>query len=100
MKVWVGQFFPLHIYKHLIFSDCIGATAEDDGSDVESVHDYDVNSEHSSANNLQNTDRLPVEILEAIKSLGMVEKLWQKAQPLAENVADILKLNEIGLVKK
>lgn len=69
-------------------------------SDSESVHDYDVNSDHSSANNLQNTDKLPIEILEAIKSLGLVEKLWQRAQPIAENVADILKETERGLITK
>lgn len=70
----------------------------EDDSDNETVHDYDVESEQS--NNLQNTDKLPVEILEAIKSLGLVEKLWQKAQPIAENVADILKVNDSDLVKK
>lgn len=57
-------------------------------------------SAHSSAQDLQNTDKLPVDILEAIKSLGMVEKLWAKAQPIAENVIDILRVNDGGLVKK
>lgn len=70
----------------------------EDDSDNESVHDYDVECEQS--NHLQNTDKLPLEILEAIKSLGLVEKLWQKAQPIAENVADILKVNDNELVKK
>lgn len=47
---------------------------DDEESDEEEVHDYD-KSNHSSSNNLQNTDKLSVEILEAIKSLGIVEKV-------------------------
>lgn len=72
----------------------------EDDSDAESVHDYDANSPNGSSSNLQNTDRLPVDILEAIKSCGFVEKLWQKGQPIAENVIDILRINEAPLVKK
>lgn len=72
---------------------------EGDVSDAESVHDYDMASSHSSSN-LQNTDKLPNDILEAVKSLGLVEKIWQRAQPIAENVADILKDAEQSLVKK
>lgn len=45
----------------------------DENSDAESVHDYE-NSNNSSTN-LQNIDRLPVDILEAIKSLGLIEKV-------------------------
>lgn len=56
-------------------------------------------SSHSSSN-LQNTDRLPTEILEAVKSLGLVEKIWQRAQPIAENVADILQEKEQSLANK
>lgn len=51
------------------------------------MHDYDQSSNNSSA--IQ-SDKLPIEILEPIKSFGLVEKLWQRAQPLAENVNDIL----------
>lgn len=73
----------------------------DDTSNPESVHDYDVDSSpHSSSNDLQNTDKLPIETLEAVKSLGLVEKLWQRAQPIAENVAGILKESEKALIKK
>lgn len=36
-------------------------------------------------------DKLPIEILEPIKSFGFVEKLWQCAQPIAENVMTLLK---------
>lgn len=45
-------------------------------------------------------DKLPIEILEAVKSLGLVEKLWQRAQPIAQNVAGILEENRNGLLKK
>lgn len=41
-----------------------------------------------------------MEILEAVKSLGLVEKLWQRAQPIAKNVADILEESHCGLLKK
>lgn len=70
---------------------------DDDLSDAESVHDYDKDSSNSSG--LQG-DKLPVEILEPIKSLGLVEKLWQRAQPIAENVNDILIGADKGLSKK
>lgn len=48
----------------------------DENSDAESVHDYE-NSNNSSTN-LQNIDRLPVDILEAIKSLGLIEKVSER----------------------
>lgn len=66
-------------------------------SDAESVHDYDKDSSNSSG--LQG-DKLPIEILEPIKSLGLVEKLWQCAQPIAENVNDLLKETGNVLFKK
>ncbi|XP_037042309.1 HEAT repeat-containing protein 3 [Bradysia coprophila] len=72
---------------------------EDDLSDAESVHDYDMASSHSSSN-LQNTDKLPSDVLEAVKSLGLVEKTWQRAQPIADNVADILREAEQSLLNK
>lgn len=70
---------------------------DDDFSDAESVHDYDKDSSNSSG--LQ-SDKLPIEILEPIKSLGLVEKLWQLAQPIAENVNNLLKEGEKDLFKK
>ncbi|CAD7086432.1 unnamed protein product [Hermetia illucens] len=70
----------------------------DENSDAESVHDYE-NSNNSSTN-LQNIDRLPVDILEAIKSLGLIEKLWQRAQPIPENVYLILQESKTKLSKK
>lgn len=71
---------------------------EDDVSDAESVHDYDKNSTNSSG---LCSDKLPIEILEPIKSLGLVEKLWQCAQPIAENVTALLKeASEMKLLDK
>ncbi|GAB0096625.1 uncharacterized protein DMENIID0001_121550 [Sergentomyia squamirostris] len=68
----------------------------DDQSDSDSVHDYDT----SSSANTQTCDKLPVEILEGIKSLDLIEKLWQRAQPLPENVYLILKECERNLINK
>lgn len=70
---------------------------EDDLSDAESVHDYDKNSSNSSG--LQG-DKLSIDILEPIKSFGLVEKLWQRAQPIAENVNKLLEEAETHLSKK
>lgn len=70
----------------------------DDASDNESVHDYDDNSKANST--IQNTDKLPVEVLEAIKSFCLVDKLWQKAQPIQDNVHQILRETSIALLNK
>lgn len=80
----------------MCFSDG-NALDDDDLSDAESVHDYDKDSSNSSG--LQG-DKLPIEILEPIKSFGLVEKLWQRAQPIAENVNELLKEAENDLFKK
>lgn len=61
---------------------------DDDISDAESVHDYDKNSTNSSG---VCNDKLPIEILEPIKSLGLVEQLWNCAQPIPVNVISLLK---------
>lgn len=67
-------------------------------SDAESVQDFDAANEVNES--LQNTDKLPVEVLEAIKSMSLVEKLWQKAQPIAENVWEILQESDRNLLKR
>ncbi|KAJ6646993.1 HEAT repeat-containing protein 3, partial [Pseudolycoriella hygida] len=77
-------------------SDDASGGASDDMSDAESVQDYDYKSSHS---NLQ-SDKLPADVLDAIKSLGLVEKMWLRAQRLAENVAAILKETEHPLMTK
>uniref|UniRef100_A0A182MGU5 SYO1-like TPR repeats domain-containing protein n=1 Tax=Anopheles culicifacies TaxID=139723 RepID=A0A182MGU5_9DIPT len=70
---------------------------DNNGSDAESVYDYDTNGLNES---VENTDKISVEVLEAIKSLALVEKLWQKAQPVAENVYQILAESEQSTLKK
>lgn len=45
---------------------------DDDLSDVESVHDYDTSLQEKG---LQNCNKLPVEITEPIKTLGIIEKV-------------------------
>lgn len=45
-------------------------------------------------------DKLSIEFLEPIKSSGLVEKLWQRAQPITENVNDVLEKNVQDLWKK
>lgn len=74
--------------------------SEADDSDGEMVHDYDVDEVEEAVGSLQNTDRLAVEVLEAIRALGVVEKLWKRAQPIAENVLEILAINDVSLPKK
>lgn len=71
---------------------------DDDLTDAESVRDYDHDSSGSSGA-IQN-DKLPIEILEPIKSLGLVEKLWQRAQPIAENVNQLLKETNNNIMRK
>lgn len=87
----------LIICMDLTFLDASTFDEDDDLSDAESVHDYDKNSSHSSG--LQ-ADKLPIELLEPIKSFGLVEKLWQRAQPIAENVNEMLKESEKDLWQK
>lgn len=77
-------------FEHDFFSYILDVDTldEDDVSDAESVHDYDKNSTNSSG---LFGDKMPIEILEPIKSLGLVEKLWECAQPVAVNVMSLLK---------
>lgn len=91
----IGMIKPIYNIIHLSTEN--GAECDSD-SDGEMVHDYDVDT--TANGSLQNTDRLPVPVLEAIKTHGLVEKLWQRAQPIAENVLDILAINDVTLPKK
>lgn len=70
---------------------------EDLDSDTESVHDYDTMS--VSKDNLC-PDKLPVELLEGIRSLNLIEKLWLRAQPIPENVFSIINKRNKNLTKK
>lgn len=91
-------FLPNKIKKKYLFLPKDGNPLDDDDlSDAESVHDYDKDSSNSSG---VQGDKLPIEILEPIKALGLVEKLWQRAQPIAENVDNLLKEGEKNLAKK
>lgn len=72
---------------------------EEEMSDAESVNDYDV-SNYSSTTNLDNTDKIPVEIQEAVKALGLIEKLWERAHPIPDNVNDILQETRSVVLKK
>uniref|UniRef100_A0A1B0CF12 SYO1-like TPR repeats domain-containing protein n=1 Tax=Lutzomyia longipalpis TaxID=7200 RepID=A0A1B0CF12_LUTLO len=80
------------------------SSSDDDGNSddyVEDSEDESINDgDTSSSGNLQMCDKLPVEILEGIKSLNIIEKLWQRAQPVPENVFLILKECERSLAKK
>lgn len=44
-------------------------------SESESVVDYETNQSNGSTTNLNEGDKLPMEIIEAIKSLGLVDKV-------------------------
>lgn len=44
-------------------------------SESESVVDYETNQSNGSTTNLNEGDKLPLEIIEAIKSLGLVDKV-------------------------
>lgn len=68
----------------------------DDDSDAESVHDYEVNGGEQQVS----ADKIPVEIVEAIKAHQIVSKIWLRAQPLPENVNQILIDVETNLSKR
>lgn len=72
---------------------------DDDDSEAESVHDYDTSNVQSNGT-ATNQDRLSPEIIEVLKSLGIVEKLWQLGQPLPANVILILKESGKPLFKR
>lgn len=67
-------------------------------SDAESVHDYDT----STAQNMScsDQDKLPAQTIEALQTLGIVQKLWQRAQLLPENVIQILRESDRNLSKR
>lgn len=69
-------------------------------SESESVVDYETSQSNGSTTNLNEGDKLPLEIVEAIKSLGIVDKLWKRAQPLDDNLVQQLRQSNIGLLMK
>ncbi|XP_065357073.1 HEAT repeat-containing protein 3 [Calliphora vicina] len=69
-------------------------------SESESVVDYETNQSNGSTTNLNEGDKLPLEIVEAIKSLSLVDKLWQRTQPLEDSLVQLLRESNIGLIMK
>lgn len=74
-------------------------SADEDEDGVQDYDDEEAEEKMGDGDQVQ-ADKLPVEMLEAIKSLQLVEKLWQRAQPIAENVQEILVRCERNLAKK
>ncbi|XP_037959849.1 HEAT repeat-containing protein 3 [Teleopsis dalmanni] len=68
-----------------------------ENSEEESVTDFNADMEKDSSDCC---NKLPVELSESIKSLAVVEKLWKKAQPLQEDVVDLLRCTNDDLLKK
>lgn len=68
----------------------------DDDSDNESIHDYEINGEEQQLT----ANAIPIEIIEIIKSREIVAKIWLRAQPLPENVNQILQDNAKNLFKR
>lgn len=68
----------------------------DDDSDSDSVHDFEVNGDEQQLT----ANTIPIEIVEIIKAHEIVSKIWLRAQPLPENVNQILQDNEKNLFKR
>lgn len=79
--------------------DGYGDEMSDDDSEAESVHDYDTSNVQNNGTT-NNQDKLSSEIIEVLKTLGIVEKLWQLGQPLPANVILILKESGKMLLKR
>ncbi|XP_075151544.1 HEAT repeat-containing protein 3 [Haematobia irritans] len=73
---------------------------DEETSENESIVDYESKISNGSTNNLNEGDKLPLDIIEAIKSLALVDKLWQRAQPLETNLAQQLRDSNIPLLMK
>uniref|UniRef100_A0A0A1XJ21 HEAT repeat-containing protein 3 n=1 Tax=Zeugodacus cucurbitae TaxID=28588 RepID=A0A0A1XJ21_ZEUCU len=74
-------------------------TDGDDASEGEGVIDYEYESANGNGN-IQNEDKLPEALVEIIKSLGIIEKLWKKAQVLPDNIAQALREVSVSLLIK
>lgn len=68
----------------------------DEDSDSDSIHDYEVNGDDQQLS----ANTIPIEIVEIIKSSELVAKIWLRAQPLPENVNQILKEHEKNLFSR
>lgn len=67
-------------------------------SDAESVHDYDTSTTQNIS--CSDQDKLSAQTIEALQTLGIVQKLWQRAQLLPENVIQILRESDRNLNKR
>lgn len=91
--------------KYLILAQRIAAEVlsniccpdDDDSSQME--EDSDTDSMHEMEFSMTK-DTVPPEVSEAITTLGIVENLWSRAQPLPENVSQILKESKSGLADR
>ncbi|XP_013101646.1 HEAT repeat-containing protein 3 [Stomoxys calcitrans] len=69
-------------------------------SENESIVDYESKMSNGSTTNLNEGDKLPLDIIEAIKSLVLVDKLWQRSQPLDTILSQQLRDSNITLLMK
>ncbi|XP_073824399.1 HEAT repeat-containing protein 3 [Musca autumnalis] len=73
---------------------------DDEISENESIVDYESKQSNGSSTNINEGDKLPTEVTEAIKSLALVEKMWQRSQPLDNTLSQSLMESNIGLLMK
>uniref|UniRef100_W8CCF5 HEAT repeat-containing protein 3 n=1 Tax=Ceratitis capitata TaxID=7213 RepID=W8CCF5_CERCA len=69
----------------------------EESSEAEGVVDYD---NENSNGDTQNEEKLPAELVQIIKSLEIVQKLWQKVQVLPDDVIQSLREVSLALVAK
>uniref|UniRef100_A0A1B0AH86 SYO1-like TPR repeats domain-containing protein n=1 Tax=Glossina pallidipes TaxID=7398 RepID=A0A1B0AH86_GLOPL len=81
---------------------------DEDGNDIddesisenECVVDYESNKSSESSLNLLEGDKFTFDVIDVIKSLSMVEQLWQRAQPLSDDLSNQLRETDINLLMK
>ncbi|XP_017483259.1 PREDICTED: HEAT repeat-containing protein 3 [Rhagoletis zephyria] len=102
----VGNLLDAHRVAAEIITNLVSSDDEEwvdsdgeDASEGEGVVDCEIENANSNGD-IQDGDKLPAELVEMIKSLGIVQKLWQKAQVLPDNVAQSLREVNLGLVMK
>jgi len=85
----VRQIELLMLAQRIAAETLTNICCSDEGSD-QSMEDSDSDSVNEFGTEVQDCDKLPVEMFEALRALGLVEKLWQRSQPIPENVQQIL----------
>ncbi|XP_067621525.1 HEAT repeat-containing protein 3 [Eurosta solidaginis] len=71
----------------------------EDASESEGILDYDISNANGNED-IHDEDKLPAELIEMIKNLGIVQKLWHKAQVLPDNVVQTLREVSVELIMK